>query len=228
MVSKLEKHETLKLIDGVPRSLDWIIQRYAGLVHHLAFRHQGEYEKDDLVSEGYIGLIKAYRRYDQGKNSRFQAYAWSYINGSMLRLNRKPTQIYFPHQIVSKAWIIVKHDLEDESVTEIAQALNISNSHAERALLYLHIRNPERMDKILFVDGEVQLHDVIGSVDDLTGSFVEDFLNSLVDRERIIVNCLLQDMNQREIAKVVGVSQMHISRIVRRIREKYEDWERCY
>lgn len=214
-----------KLINGKPTTKEQVIKLYEGLIHHMAIKWRGDYSDEDLVSEGMIGLMQAYDRYDPSKNNEFLIFARPYIQGYMLKLMRKPQGATVPHGIVELGWSITRNDLYELPAAEIAEKLGKPRAHVERALVYLHTRTMERWDKSL-VDGEDTntLADITGRPDDHTNIFVSEFINSLDGREQTIVQCLYKEMPQREIAAIIGVSQMQVSRLIKKIGEKYREY----
>ena len=215
-----------KLIDGKPRTLDDIIQEYAGLVRHIAIRYEGDYEADDLASEGMIGLMHAYDRYDDSKGVPFDAFSRTIVIGRMLRLNRKPsTGVHYPKDVVEIAWSIRKHELTDSAVEDIATTLHKPATHVERALHYLHYRGTIRMDAVIGEDDATQ-HDLNGTSDDHTELMVSDFISTLTETERLIVDELYKGTYQSVIGKQLGMAQYQVSRALNVIRDKYENYNR--
>lgn len=70
-------------------------------------------------------------------------------------------------------------------------------------------------------EGEITLLDIFSTDDDLTEIQVDEFVQSLPDRERKLLLYRLEGASQKEIAKEMGISQTHISRLLKRIGEKY-------
>ena len=191
----------------------------------MAIQWKGEYTHEDLASEGMIGLMQAYDRYDPTKNDEFLIFARPYIQGHMLRLKRKPVGVAVPHGIVEIGWAINRNELNGLPTEEIAERLKKPVGHVERALLYLHTRNPERMDKHVSDDVDSLMHDIIGRWGDFTQVFVDEFTESLDEREKVVLRCLYYDMPQREIASIIGKSQMTVSRTITAIQDKYRIYQ---
>ena len=217
-----------KIIDGELHTRETVITRHAGLVRNIAKRMVGEYEVDDLVSEGNIGLVLAFDRFDPDKGLKFSTYAHHIVRGQMMRLMRRPASgPKWPHGIISIAWAIQREELHDMKLEVIADKLNEPVRHVERALSYLYHRNVYRLDGALAVEEvEGTLGDVVGSHDDESVLIVNDFLQTLTERDRVIVRELLLDKSQSEIGKIIGVSQNHVSRLRMGIQKKYEEYQR--
>ena len=218
----------IKEIDGKLHDKESIVRQYKNLVYYYANRFAGSYEMEDLASEGFIGLLQAFEKYAQAHHLKFSTYVHYRVRQHLLKVMRKPTTgPYFPHQIVTLSWKIRKQNLEDLTAEEIAHELDMPIQHIEKALLYLYQRNPAKLDGYA-PGGEsvTEMHAVIGASDDLTGLYVQDFMDGLSDMERTIVYCLQNNMYQKEIGEVIGCSQVHASRHIKGIRDKYEEYQK--
>lgn len=224
----MPESEEGKMIDGVLHTKESIVKQYEKLVYLYANRLAGSYEMEDLASEGFIALLKAFKKYDGKHNLKFSTYASFRIHQHLLIVMRRPpTGPHFPHAIVTLAWKMVKMDLDDLPAEEIAAEMEQPIDHIKRALLYLYQRHPAKLDGFV-ADGEseTEMYGIIGTSDDMTGLYVRDFLNGLTDTERTIVDCLQNNMTQKETGKVIGYSQMHTSRFIKVIREKYGEYQK--
>ena len=61
------------------------ILEYSNLIYKIASYFKGYKNKDDLYQAGYMGLIMAYKNYNQNENTKFTTYAYSYIFGEMCK-----------------------------------------------------------------------------------------------------------------------------------------------
>ena len=217
-----------KLIDGKIHDKESIVRQYDKLVYHCASRLVKGSDFDDLASEGFIGLLHAYEHFDPSKGYKFITYARHCIHGRMLRFKRKnESGAHFAKQVIEIAWSIHKHNLYDMPVEEIASRLNQVDRYVERALEYLKIKHPLYLDKSTNEEESkvLSLHESHGRPDDLTIVEVNDFIAGLPERDKVIVMGLYQELSQREISKIVGVSQNHVSRLIRRIKDKYNSYQ---
>lgn len=90
-----------------------LISMYIGLVKKNVQRYhsllKASYDEEDLISEGVIGLIKAFDSYDEEKDAMISTYVGTYIDGYMLNFLRKNfTSIRFPAHIIEKYYVILK------------------------------------------------------------------------------------------------------------------------
>ena len=217
------------MIDGEIHTRETVIIRHTKLVRNLANRMSGEYEVDDLVSEGNIGLVLAFDRFDSEKNYKFITYAAHMVRGQMLKFTRRPASgPHWPHTIVMLAWQLYREELLGESAAFVADKLDKPLAHVERAFLYMRSRRLERLDGPAGMDDmeKMTLGETMGDHDDESVITVNDFLRRLSERERIIISELMLDKSQSEIGRLIGVSQNHVSRLRMGIQKKYEEYQR--
>jgi len=204
-----------------------LVERYRGFVTQISkkYRNAGKtvgLEVEDLISIGLMGLIKACRRFDESKGHEFIHYAGRCIRGEILRGIRdcNPGANY-GRTAKELGMTISKHELYFMKPQEIAEKLNTSIDNVMMALNYLDHSAPMTLDMpIRQTENEViTLLDVLGAEDDFTAEEAREYLKSLNERDRTIVDLLLKDVSQRKIGEVIGCSQMHVSRLITKIRK---------
>ena len=205
---------------------------YDGLVHFLArrFSNRGE-PLDDLVQVGYLGLIKAIERFDPDLGNEFTTFATPTIGGEIKRYFRdKGWAIRFPrrlqelHQQILRAQEQMRQELQrTPTAAEIAQRLEVSSDEVLEAMEMSQAYVPVSIDARAG-GGEEEgrtLSDSLGNVDqNLDRVEMRDVLAGalahLTERERRIMTMrFFDEMSQSEIAKRLGISQMHVSRLQR-------------
>jgi len=174
---------------------------------------------EDLISEGRIGLIKAFRRYDGKRyHTTFSTYAYYIISGEIKRFIRKSVSNFnVPRPLYERAGAVIKHDLTDKTASEVANAIGCSIQQANEVLQYLQKINVISMNENLQPDSKDEVFNLIGHETDLTGIIVSDFLQSISTRERKIVQLRMLGMTQQEIASQIGTSQAHVHRLLYQI-----------
>ncbi|WP_438349914.1 sigma-70 family RNA polymerase sigma factor [Paenibacillus sp. FA6] len=212
---------------------DEVIPKNMGMVHSIANAHrkfinQGvDYE--DLVGEGTIGLIKAFHAYDptkfNGEVTAFSTYAFPMIKWEIQRFMRdKGSSVRVPRSIYSLVNKIYKNNLVDASPVDISERLECSLKEAKEASKHIRNSRVSSLDQSLGASENesqsVSLLDMMASKTDLSGVVVNEFIFTLEDREREITEMRLEDKSQNEIAEVVGISQVQVSRLLVRIGEK--------
>jgi len=219
-------------VDGEARDRETLIERFLPLARSLALRYQRSGEPlDDLLQVAALGLIKAVDRFDPQRGIAFSAYAVPTILGEIKRHFRDRTwAVGVPHDMrdrslrVDRAVDGLAERLHRQpSVAEIAAALDLGEEDVLEALQAGGAHRALSFDEPRSTDGEslATLADSIGvaerGFDHVEGQVTFDaLLESVTAREREVLRMRFQhDMRQAEIAAAIGVSQMHVSRIIR-------------
>ena len=207
---------------------------YDSLVHFLArkFMNRGE-PLEDVVQVGYLGLIKAIERFDPDLGYEFTTFATLTVAGEIKRYFRdKGTAIRFPrrlqelHQSVVRVNEQMKIELGREpTVGELAERLGVTPDDVTDAIEIGPAYVPVSLDQPAGVASDGQesrsVAEHIGGVDpELDRVEMRDVLDRamehLTPRERAIMAMrFYEQMSQSEIARRLGISQMHVSRLQR-------------
>lgn len=207
---------------------DDVVQDYSRLVHHVAKRFKWalspSLEYSDLVSEGTIGLLKAYNGFDPDRGVKFVTFATRMIQWQIQRhLKEFERTLSVPSTLYELAGKILRHRLNDLPPSEIAKKLDSSEERVQEALDYLQLKLDSIDRPLPGTDNEkITIQDMIPTLDDQSGVEVREFLRSLTNRERQLVELRLSYATQREIGKVLNCSQVHVGRIQESIGEKYK------
>ena len=216
---------------GDTRARETIIVRFLPLARRLASQYDGRGEPmEDLVQAASVGLIKAVDRYSPDRGDAFSAYARPVILGEIRRHFRDTTwRVRVPRPMKESAGRVLRADRElspaDGSPAKpevIAQHLGIAVGEVAEARLALQTYFPASLDAPSEAqdDGRSALGDVSGTVDPgyeqvEVSVGVERALRSMGPRDRkILVWRLACELTQDEIARRIGISQMHVSRIL--------------
>ena len=190
------------------------------LIYSIANYFKNYSNKEDLYQVGRLGLITAYKKYNPNMNCKFTTYAYPYILGEMRRLVREDKGIKISRDItklnlkIEKAYILLSQKLMREpSISEISEFLDIPTYYVSEAINSLN--KIKSIDEPVNEEGrEFTLQDVIGSsenIDDLI--MLRDCLNALSSEEKeIIENRYMKDYTQSETSKIIGISQVQVSR----------------
>ncbi len=218
--------------DGDLAARDELVHRFMPLARRLAgrYRHTGE-PQDDLEQVAYVGLIKAIDRYDPDLGP-FVRYAVPNVLGELKRHFRdKGWGIHVPRSLqerflkINEAVDVLSGRLGRSpsprdiaahvgmTLEEVLEALDAASAYTPVALDAPHPGDP---------DGDRTLGDNLGSEDQRyelveLGNTVAPAVRALPERELAILRMrFIEDLTQSEIAERVGVSQMHVSRLLRR------------
>jgi RNA polymerase sigma-B factor len=210
-----------------------LARAYEGLVHFLArpYSNRGE-PLEDIVQVGFLGLVKAIDRFDPSLGNEFTTFATPTIKGEIRRYFRdKGWAIRFPrrlqelYQQVVRTNETLKNELDRQpTVQEVADRLGVEVDDVLEALEMSSAMVPVSFDASIGADGEEggrQLSEAVGSEDPNLDrvemrDVLEKALRHLNERERRIMTMrFFEELSQAEVAKRLGISQMHVSRLQR-------------
>jgi RNA polymerase sigma-B factor len=214
------------------RIREQLVRGYESLVYFLArrFANRGE-PLEDIAQVGFLGLIKAIDRFDPDLGNEFTTFATPTVAGEIKRYFRdKGWAIRFPrrlqelHQQIVRVNEQLKNELNRQpSVQEVAKRLNVDPDEVLEAMEMAPAMTPMSLDQAPSgdEDGARQLAESIGGEDPGLArvemrELLQKAMQHLTPRERAIMAMRFYDeMSQSEIAKRLGISQMHVSRLQR-------------
>ena len=214
--------------DGALR--EELVARFMPLVWSLARRYRGGSEPlDDLVQVGSLGLVKAIDGFDPERGRTFAAYAVPTIQGELRRHFRDHVwQVHLPRYLQERTL-----DVEEAttrltaqlgrvpSVAQIAERLEIEQEEVLEAMLADDARRTLSLDAPAYRDEEdaVPAVETVGCEEprfDTVEASLSAKTAGLDERElRVLRLRFVDDLSQSEIGERIGVSQMHVSRILR-------------
>ncbi len=207
-----------------------LIEGHLGLVEYLARRFAGRGEPlDDLVQVATIGLVKAVDRFDPEREVEFSTYATPTIVGELKRHFRdKGWAVRVPRRLqelnLRLGSVIgrLSQDLQrSPTVAEIAQAAGATEEEVLEGLDSAHAYSLISLDAPSGEEG-LSYHEQIGDDDEALEALedrvsVAPLLHQLPPRERRMLHLrFFKGMTQSEIAEQLGISQMHVSRLLAR------------
>ncbi|GAB3682302.1 RNA polymerase sigma factor SigF [Saccharopolyspora tripterygii] len=225
-----------------PELRDELVTEHLPVAEHIArrFSHRGE-SQEDLAQVAVLGLINAVDRFDPDRGVDFLSYAVPTIMGEVRRhfrdtgwAVRMPRRLQELHLSVSGAIARLSQELgRAPTPSELAKHLGISTDDVYHGLEAGNAYRSASLDELLTDTDEIPLGDAIGS-DDAELAEVENremvrpLLEELPERERrILVMRFFRGMTQTQIAEQVGISQMHVSRLLSRtlvwLRQRIDD-----
>lgn len=205
------------------------ILKYSKLIYSLTHYFEFYNNKEDLYQAGCVGLIQAYQNFDESYGVKFSTYAYSYILGEMKKLVRLDKGIkvskslYQLNSKIDKVRSVLSQKLmRDPTMDEIANFLDVDVSLVNEAVLVsnslLCLDKPIEMD-----ESSVLLADVIASneMDFNTRLALKEELSNLSFEEKeLVLKRFIESKTQSEVASSIGVSQVKISRMENKIKEK--------
>ncbi|MFE2215430.1 RNA polymerase sigma factor SigF [Streptomyces canus] len=236
-LSKLFFQQLAVLEEGTPEyqyARNTLIEMNMSLVRFAAgrFRSRGPEEMEDIVQVGMIGLIKAIDRFELSREVEFTSFAIPYIVGEIKRFFRDTTWAVHVPRRLQEARVQLARATEElrsrlgrtPTVKELSELMSLPEDEVREARLAANGYNSASLDATInnSEDGEAALQDFIGTQDtDL--ELVEDFhalaplIAELGERDRQIIHMrFVEECTQAQIGERLGVSQMHVSRLLSR------------
>lgn len=241
-LSKVFFDQLRVLEEGTPEyqyTRNTLIEMNTSLVRFVAkrFRNRGSGEMEDILQVGVIGLIKAVNRFDLSREVEFTSFAVPYILGEIRRYFRDATwAVHVPRRLQE-----LRVDLANAkgrlfvvlgrppTVRELAEHLRLSQEEIVDGLVAANGYVAGSLDAPVDEPGDSPVKMRSRSYADMTGAcdpsieLVEDFqslgplLNVLGERERRILELRFgQELTQSQIGGELGISQMHVSRLLAR------------
>jgi RNA polymerase sigma-B factor len=213
-----------------PGVRDQLIERYLPLAESLSRRYQHSGQPlDDLVQVASIGLLKAVDRFDLERGVTFESYAIPTILGELKRYHRDqgwsvrmPRRLQEHTLLIKDAVPVLAQDLgRSPTIAEISGHTQLSQEEVLEAMDAQDAYASISLDAPMDDDSDSStLSDRLSTEDDLYGvaeewAEFEPHLRALPERERrIIVLRFFRDWTQSQIADELGISQMHVSRLL--------------
>jgi RNA polymerase sigma-B factor len=208
---------------GAQIARERLIESYLPLVRTVARRHTGRGESlDDLVQIGAIGLIKASGRFDASRGVAFATFAEPAIDGEIRRhLRDRSSSVRIPRGL-QRASSELRRQRGELAATlghpptlgELASALDTNEQQLERALKAELARDAVPLSAGGGAGEAPRASDQQGGSEDRLSLAAS--MRALDERERTIVFLRFHaDLTEREIARKLGISQAHVSRLLR-------------
>jgi RNA polymerase sigma-B factor len=215
-------------VEGDTRARDALAEEMVPLARALAGRYSGRGEPlDDLVQVACVGIMKAIEGFDLDRDVRFSSYATPTVLGEIKRHFRDKTwAMRVPRGMQELQIELAK--ARDKLTTELGRSPTVQeladevDQPFEEVLITIQSQEARRTRSLDEPTGEdVTLADSIGARDPEIGRaemrvLLDDAFDVLSERDREVLRLrFAQDLTQTEISKMVGVSQMQVSRIIR-------------
>jgi RNA polymerase sigma-B factor len=215
------------------RARDALVEQHLPLVEHLArrFRNRGE-PYDDLVQVATIGLIKSVDRFDLERGVEFSTYATPTIVGEIKRHFRdKGWAVRVPRRLqelrlslASATSELSQRQGRAPTVSELAGHLKISEEEVLEGLESANAYSTLSLDAGDSGSGDepMPVAETLGTEDEgLEGVEYRESLKPMLERlppreKKILMLRFFKNMTQSEIAAEIGISQMHVSRLLAR------------
>ena len=225
--------DIIKAQQGDETAMSELIEKNKGLIWSIVKRFQDRgYEIEDLYQVGAMGFIKCIKRFDSSFEVRLSTYAVPYILGEIKRHLRDNGPIKVSRSLKEMAIKAIevkgeyyKKNGQEIRIEELAQKL--STTKEELALALEAFQPIHSIDEQLYEESEdgITLLDKMGNTVDeevaITNKVcIEQMLQNLKEQDKqIIVLRYYKGKTQSEIAKILGITQVQVSRIERKTLE---------
>ena len=214
-----------------------LIEEYMPMATRLAWRYRrAKDSQDDLAQVACLGLVKAVDRFDPERGLRFASFAVPTILGELRRHLRETSwRLHVPRKLQEQMLALsnVTEALSSElgrspTVEELATRMQVSPEIVLDAREALDSQRDRSLDEPVHPGSRDSLADTLGAEDaELLRAegaiLLERWLAVLPARSQEILRMRFhEELSQREIAYRIGISQMHVSRILRRSLERLQ------
>jgi RNA polymerase sigma-B factor len=216
-----------------PIVLEQLVERFMPLARRLAARYRGQEPFEDLMQVASLGLVNAISRFDPDRGLAFTTFAVPTILGELRRHFRDRTWLVHVDRGAKDMSARVERTIDElsrtrggqsPSVVEIAERAELSPEQVVEAInarTARYVMSVDRSGNGDEDDERSSMLDCIGEEEagyDAVeyGAAIASVVDELPERERMMLHLrFVEDMTQSEIAARIGVSQMHVSRILR-------------
>ena len=216
---------------GSQEAMTRLVENNKGLIWNIVKRFNGRgYETEDLYQIGCMGFIKAIKRFDTGFEVQLSTYAVPYILGEIKRFIRDDGMVKVSRstkELAIKILELQKEHLaktgEEITIMQISQILKIPKEEITYALdclkpvssIYEESSNSGDDDRTMIDRLRYDKDEQANLVDKLA---IKQLISNLEEREKqIILLRFYKDKTQSEVAKVLGITQVQVSRIEKKI-----------
>lgn len=214
-----------------------LVEKNLGLVHHIVKRFLGRgYDAEDLFQIGSIGLIKAIDKFDLSFDVKFSTYAVPMIAGEIKRFLRDDGMVKVSRTLKENGWKIrqasdrLAFELgRDATLSEISEETGFS---VEEIVMAMEANvEVESIHKMVYQsDGnEIYLVDRLPEKENanerlINHMLIEQLLDYLTEQERELITLrYYQDKTQVEVAKRLGITQVQVSRLEKKILKRMRE-----
>src|SRR5574344_356091 len=202
------------------------------LIYKMTHYFTNYRNSDDLFQAGCMGIVKAYKNYDDSYNIKFTTYAYPYILGEMKKFIREDRGLKVSNDInrlnlqIEKVTSLLSQKLMHEpSIKEISNYLEIDESiivDAIKSKQYI-----ESIDAPITNDEKISLIDIIPDYNNVELTdlvYLREELNNLTPFEKeLIEKRYFEDLTQSETSIALGISQVQVSRKEQKVLTKLKD-----
>ena len=216
--------------NGNQEKMAKLVEENNGLIWSIVKRFQGRgYELEDLYQIGSIGFIKSIKRFDTSFDVKLSTYAVPYILGEIKRFIRDDGSVKVSRSIKELAMKIkdiearyLREKGEEITIMQIAKELKVSKEDVAIALdslrptVSIYEDNHSNEDGVSFLD---TLSNNVDEAEQLSNKLtIKQMIENLEQRDKeLILLRYYKNKTQMEVSKILGISQVQVSRIEKKI-----------
>lgn len=206
-----------------------IIKENQGLIYSIISKYTKYYEFEDLYQVSIIGIIKAYKNYNQSQNTKFTTYAYKWIlsevvnfvnNSKLIKCSRKYNSLY--KKILDAKNILAQRLMKEPSNYELSRYLEIDENIINNVLCLKE--SIKSLDSNIEKDDQsLKMIDMIVGKDniEMDNISLKEGLKKLDKKElELIILRYYKELSQAETAKYLKTNQVQISRSESKILKK--------
>lgn len=200
---------------------------YENLVYSIISKYGSYFDRDDLYQVGMIGLIDAYKHFDNSLGVKFSSYAYYYIVGEVTKFVRENRSVKVSKDVIKLNSSIEKcRDMMRQRLgrepTDMEISLFLEIDEDKIGEVNSLMQEAKSLD--FCYDEDVSLYNSVMRFDNETRDSVLDLkeaIRNLSSEEKALIDArYYQDMTQSETSKMLGMSQVQVSRREGKILEK--------
>lgn len=212
-----------ELIAGT-MSMDEFLEANMNLVYHFTNKYRFLPNFEDIQQEAMIGIYEAAVRFDPSFGTTFSTYAQYFVHKRAVRnVFQKESVIKIPRPVLECSTKLKRFYPEITELGTLAELTGFTEKEIIRALEYINsqVTSLDKPADVVVGEGST-LGELLGKEDlDVCGDLlIEQFMATLTERECIVLTMRLEGCTQPEISKVVGVTQVQVSRILKKMQPK--------
>ena len=216
---------------------DEIISSCEGLIYMIINNYFRGYSIEDLYQVGVIGVIKAYDKYKENKDTKFSTYAYKWIYGEiyayinntkLLKVSSDCIRLY--KRIIDANNYLCQTLMKSPSINEIALYIDELPSVVEASINSM--QKIDSLDRVVYEgDKDICMSEMIKDNRDYYNTdyiYLEEELSKLPNNEQKLMYLrYFRDKTQSEVSKMLGIHQVEVSRtenkILKKIRKNYQN-----
>lgn len=205
-------------------TLEDVIKENSNLVNSICLKYGNYQDKEDLYQVGMLGIVNAYNNFDKSHNVKFSTYAFPYIVGEVSKYVRENKNIKVSKDIIRlgrkiNEYIDKYYEVKGykPSIHDISLMLNIKEEKVIRVLETYKMETKSLNESINDDGKELTLLDVTSEKKIITSEDMLDLKEAFkylsYDEKAILINRYFKDLTQSEVAKMMNVNQVMVSRL---------------